>query len=100
LQKDMLAEFQTYKDQQERLAALAMVTAKDEKSSYQERLLALGQYVRIKQNLIAAEADIEIRTRKLSIKEREAIERKADDDQIKIAQESGKVLEEINAGII
>jgi hypothetical protein len=94
-EKDLQAEFQTYRAQQERLAALAKVTAEDEKSSYQERLMALGQYVRIKQNLIAAEGDLELRTKKLSSKEKIAIERSVDDQQIRIAQDSGDILSKI-----
>jgi hypothetical protein len=94
-EKDLQAEFQTYRAQQERLAALAKVTAEDEKSSYQERLMALGQYVRIKQNLVAAEGDLELRTKKLSSKEKIAIERSVDDEQIRIAQDSGEILSKI-----
>jgi hypothetical protein len=61
----------------------------------QERLMALGQYVRIKQNLIAAEGDLELRTKKLSAKEKIAIERNVDDEQIRIAQDSGEILSKI-----
>jgi hypothetical protein len=94
-EKDLQAEFQTYRAQQERLAALAKVTAEDENSSFQERLMALGQYVRIKQNLVAAEGDLELSTKKLSAKEKIAIERNVDDEQIRIAQDSGEILSKI-----
>jgi DNA repair exonuclease SbcCD ATPase subunit len=95
LNKDLIAEFQTIKAAKERLAALYLDSAQDENVAYNLRIMNLGQYLKIRQELVAEEGDLELKTQELSAKEKIAVERKVDDEQIKLAQESSKILYKI-----
>jgi hypothetical protein len=95
LKKDLQAQFDIYKLQKERDANLLKEMSEDEKNSYDLRLLYLGEYLTVRQRLIADTAEFEKKINKLSNKEKEAIDKKSTNEQITVATEASKTLQKI-----
>jgi len=79
------ALFEIFKIQAERRADLDNETVKNEKLTYSERLLALNDYARTKQEIIDRTAQFELTNTKLTAKEIELVEEKRIDSSLRLA---------------
>jgi hypothetical protein len=96
LEKDLKARFDLYRLEKERELEVLNQTIGDDKTAYNERLVAAMKFIDTKQKLIADSAAFEKSIGKKSADEKAAIDKQAYYDQIRAAEDTLKKVTDIN----
>jgi hypothetical protein len=94
-ERNLKAQFELLKLYKEREIELYKQTVDDSGEDYAKRLFATTQFIQSSQQLAKANAEFELRNKKLTADERKLIEEKALLEQVRIAEEGLKTFERI-----